>query len=133
MLIVLFLASRAVCTTMRQREWGRSGNTCSIAGKTGGHTTGMTYSTTKGALQSFTYALANRIAEDDITVNAIATAYMRRHNIEAYPKHMIKRLLDEIRFRHFYEPEAFTRTSKRYISPLSGFICGEIIDQNEIS
>ncbi|KAI0560807.1 Xanthoxin dehydrogenase, partial [Gracilaria domingensis] len=53
-----FLISRALLPNMRKRKWGRIVNTCSIAGKTGGHTTGIAYSTTKGALQTFTFALA---------------------------------------------------------------------------
>lgn len=125
-----FLVSRAVLPTMRQRKWGRIVNTCSIAGKTGGHTTGIAYSTTKGALQTFTYALAREVAKDGITVNGIAPAYIRTPNVEAYPKHMIKMLLDYIPVGRFCEPEEFAHTVKFLISPLAGFICGEIIDQN---
>lgn len=47
-----FLMARALLPTMRKRRWGRIVNTCSLAGKTGGHTTGIAYATTKGALQT---------------------------------------------------------------------------------
>lgn len=125
-----FLVSRAVLPNMRKRKWGRIVNTCSIAGKTGGYTTGIAYATTKGALQTFTYALARECAKDGITVNGIAPAYIRTPNVEAYPKEMVKMLLDYIPVGRFCEPEEFAHTVKFLISPLAGFICGEIIDQN---
>lgn len=125
-----FLMSRAVLPNMRKRKWGRIVNTCSIAAKTGGHTTGIAYSTTKGALQSFTFALARECAKDGITVNGIAPAYVRTPTVEAYPKEMVKMILGYIPVGRFCEPEEFAHTVKFLISPLSGFICGEIIDQN---
>lgn len=125
-----FLISRALLPNMRKRKWGRIVNTCSIAGKTGGHTTGIAYSTTKGALQTFTFALARECAKDGITVNGIAPAYIRTPGVEAYPKEMVKMLLEYIPVGRFCEPVEFAHTVKFLISPLSGFICGEIIDQN---
>ncbi|CAN8061894.1 unnamed protein product [Agarophyton chilense] len=125
-----FLISRALLPNMRKRKWGRIVNTCSIAGKTGGHTTGIAYSTTKGALQTFTFALARECAKDGITVNGIAPAYIRTPGVEAYPKEMVKMLLEYIPVGRFCEPEEFAHTVKFLISPLAGFICGEIIDQN---
>lgn len=125
-----FLISRALLPNMRKRKWGRIVNTCSIAGKTGGHTTGIAYSTTKGALQTFTFALARECAKDGITVNGIAPAYIRTPGVEAYPKEMIKMLLEYIPVGRFCEPEEFAHTVKFLISPRAGFICGEIIDQN---
>lgn len=125
-----FLISRAVLPQMRKRKWGRIVNTCSIAGKTGGHTTGIAYATTKGALQTFTFALARECAKDGITVNGIAPAYIRTPGVEAYPKEMVKMLLEYIPVGRFCEPVEFAHTIKFLISPLAGFICGEIIDQN---
>ena len=125
-----FLISRALLPAMRQRKWGRIVNTCSLAGKTGGYTTGIAYSTTKGALQTFTFALARECAKDGITVNGIAPAYIRTPTVEAYPKDMLPMLLDYIPVGRFCEPEEFANTVKFLISPLAGFICGEIIDQN---
>lgn len=125
-----FLISRAVLPNMRKRKWGRIVNTCSIAGKTGGHTTGVAYSTTKGALQTFTFALARECAKDGITVNGIAPAYIRTPGVDAYPKEMVKMLLEYIPVGRFCEPDEFAHTVKFLISPLAGFICGEIIDQN---
>lgn len=125
-----FLISQALLPRMRERKWGRIVNTCSLSGKTGGHTTGIAYSTTKGALQTFTFALARECAKDGITVNGIAPAYIRTPAVESYPKDMLPMLLDYIPVGRFCEPEEFANTVKFLISPLAGFICGEIIDQN---
>jgi 3-oxoacyl-[acyl-carrier protein] reductase len=125
-----FLVARALLPGMRKRKWGRIVNTCSLAGKTGGITTGIAYSTTKGALQTLTFALAREVAKDGITVNGIAPAYIRHPTVSTYPKEMIDMLLRYIPVGRLCEPEEFAFTVKFLISPLSGFICGEIVDQN---
>jgi 3-oxoacyl-[acyl-carrier protein] reductase len=125
-----FLVARALLPAMRKRKWGRIVNTCSLAGKTGGITTGIAYSTTKGALQTLTFALAREVAKDGITVNGIAPAYIRHPTVSTYPKEMIDMLLRYIPVGRLCEPEEFAFTVKFLISPLSGFICGEIVDQN---
>lgn len=125
-----FLMSRALLPAMRERKWGRVVNTCSLAGKTGGHTTGIAYATTKGALQTFTFALARECAKDGVTVNGIAPAYVRTPAVEAYPKDMLPMLLEYIPVGRFCEPEEFASAVRFLISPLAGFICGTIIDLN---
>lgn len=125
-----FLISRALLPQMRKRGWGRIVNTCSLAGKTGGATTGIAYATTKGALQTLTFALAREVAKDGITVNGIAPAYIRTPTTENFPQEMVDMLLKYIPVGRFCEPEEFGHCVKFLISPLAGFICGEIIDQN---
>lgn len=125
-----FLISRALLPTMRKRKWGRIVNTCSLAGKTGGATTGIAYATTKGALQTLTFALAREVAKDGITVNGIAPAYIRTPTVESFPKEVLDMLLKYIPVGRFCEPIEFASVVRFLIQPLSGFICGEIIDQN---
>lgn len=125
-----FLMSRALLPSMRKRRWGRIVNTCSLAGKTGGHTTGIAYASTKGALQTFTFALARECAKDGITVNGIAPAYVRTPAVEAYPKDMLPMLLEYIPVGRFCEPEEFANAVRFLLDPLAGFICGTVIDLN---
>lgn len=122
-----FLLSRALLPAMRKRKWGRIVNTCSLAGKTGGVTTGVAYSTTKGALQTLTFALARESAKDGITVNGIAPAYIRTPTVETYPEDVVDMLLRYIPVSRFCEPEEFAHVVRFLISPMSGFITGEII------
>lgn len=125
-----FLVARALLPGMRKRRWGRIVNTCSLAGKTGGCVTGIAYATTKGALQTFTYALARECAKDGITVNGIAPAYVRTPAVEAYPKDMLPMLLEYIPVGRFCEPEEFANAVRFLIDPLAGFICGSIINMS---
>lgn len=63
--------TRAVLPFMIEQQWGRIINVASVAGVFGNG--GMTfYSATKGAVISFTKALAHEVAKDGITVNAIS-------------------------------------------------------------
>lgn len=111
-----FLLSRALLPAMRKRKWGRIVNTCSLAGKTGGVTTGVAYSTTKGALQTLTFALARESAKDGITVNGIAPAYIRTPTVETYPEDVVDMLLRYIPVSRFCEPEEFAHVVRFLIS-----------------
>jgi len=125
-----FLLSKAWLPTMRKRKWGRIVNTCNLAGKTGGVTTGVAYASSKGALHTMTFALARETAKDGVTVNGIAPAYIKTPTVDMYTEDMIDMLLKYIPVGRFLEPEEFAHTVKFLISPLSGFITGEIVDMN---
>jgi 3-oxoacyl-[acyl-carrier protein] reductase len=70
-----YLASRAVVPGMRERRWGRIINILSMAAHGMPH--GMAaYSTAKGALHSFTQALAVDLGPHNITVNAVSPGWI---------------------------------------------------------
>jgi 3-oxoacyl-[acyl-carrier protein] reductase len=126
-----FYLSRAVLPHMRSQGWGRIVNTCSLASKTGGLTAGTAYSTSKGALVALTFSLAREVAGDGVTVNGIAPAYVNTPMVtEQLDEAQRQRLLDEIPVGRFCEPEEFAHVVRFLVSPLSGFITGEVIDQN---
>jgi len=83
-----------------------------------------------GALQTLTFGLARESARDGITVNAIAPAYLRTSTLEHYPPEIVERLLETIPVGRFCEPEEYAHTVRFLISPLAGFITGEVIDMN---
>lgn len=126
----VFLVSRELLPQMKSKKFGRIINTCSLAGKTGGVNAGIAYSTSKGALQTLTFGLARESARDGITVNAIAPAYLRTSTLEHYPPEIVERLLETIPVGRFCEPEEYAHTVRFLISPLAGFITGEVIDMN---
>jgi len=126
-----FYLSRAVIPGMKARRWGRIVNTCSLAAKTGGLTAGTAYSTSKGALTSLTFSLARELAAFGVTVNGISPAYVRTPMVtEQLSEAQREAVLAQIPVGRFCEPEEFAHVVRFLVSPLSGFITGEIIDLN---
>jgi 3-oxoacyl-[acyl-carrier protein] reductase len=125
-----FYMSREVLPAMRAKHFGRIINTCSLAGKTGGITTGIAYSTTKGALQTLTFSLARETARDGVTVNGISYAYVQTATLERFPKEVVDQLLSSIPVGRFMRPEEFAFAVLFLSSPMAGFITGEIVDLN---
>jgi 3-oxoacyl-[acyl-carrier protein] reductase len=68
-----FLLARAVLEGMRERRFGRILFTSSVAALTGG-IVGPHYAASKAGLHGLTHHLAQRVAADGVTVNAIAPA-----------------------------------------------------------
>jgi 3-oxoacyl-[acyl-carrier protein] reductase len=81
-----YLTCQAVAPGMRERKWGRIINVLSMAMH--GHPRSMAaYSTAKGALHSFTQALAVDLGPDNITVNAVSPGWIpvERHGPGTLP------------------------------------------------
>jgi 3-oxoacyl-[acyl-carrier protein] reductase len=126
-----FYLSRAVIPGMKQRRWGRIVNTCSLAAKTGGLTAGTAYATSKGALTSLTFSLARELAPFGVTVNGISPAYVKTPMVtEQLTEAQRQALVAQIPVGRFCEPEEFAHVVRFLVSPLAGFITGEIVDLN---
>ncbi len=86
-----FLVSQAVLPHMRQQHWGRIINISSVAAQTGG-VVGPHYAASKAGMLGLTHSLANRLAKEGITVNAIAPALietdMVTSNLQASPAYI---------------------------------------------
>jgi 3-oxoacyl-[acyl-carrier protein] reductase len=116
---------------MVEQRWGRIVNTCSMAGKTGGVTAGTAYSTSKGGMASLTFSVARETAAYGVTVNGIAPAYVKTPMVtEQLTEAQRQELLSQIPVGRFCEPEEFAHVVRFLVSPLAGFITGEIIDIN---
>lgn len=126
-----FYLAREVMPGMKARRWGRIVNTCSLAAKTGGLTAGTAYAASKGALTSLTFSLARELAAFGVTVNGIAPAYVRTPMVtEQLSAAQREALLAQIPVGRFCEPEEFAHVVRFLVSPLAGFITGEIVDVN---
>jgi 3-oxoacyl-[acyl-carrier protein] reductase len=126
-----FYLAREVIPGMKARRWGRIVNTCSLAAKTGGLTAGTAYSTSKGALTSLTFSLARELAPFGVTVNGISPAYVKTPMVtEQLTEAQRQALIAQIPVGRFCEPEEFAHVVRFLVSPLSGFITGEIVDLN---
>jgi 3-oxoacyl-[acyl-carrier protein] reductase len=126
-----FLLSRRVLPGMKERRFGRIVNVCSLAMKSGGLTAGTAYTTSKGALAALTFSLAREAAPFGVTVNAVSPAYVKTPMVtEQLSEAQRQALLAQIPVGRFCEPEEFAHCVAFLVSPLSGFITGEILDLN---
>ena len=116
---------------MKERGWGRIINISSLAMKTGGLTAGTSYTTSKGGLTALTLSIAREAAPHGVTANGIAPAYIKTPMItEFLSAEQQQNLLEQIPVGRFCEAEEVAHVVSFLVSPLSGFITGEIIDIN---
>ena len=126
-----FYWSRAVVAHMKAQRWGRIVNTCSLASKSGGLTAGTAYTVSKGALGALTFSLARELAGFGVTVNGIAPAYVCTPMVtEQLTADQRRGLIEQIPVGRFCEPAEFAHAVSFLVSEMSGFITGEILDQN---
>ena len=126
-----FYMARRCLPGMKARRWGRIVNICSLAAKTGGLTAGTAYAASKGGLAALTFSLAREAASDGVTVNGIAPAYIETPMVtEQLSAAQRRKLLSDIPVGRFCAAEEVAHAVEFLVSPLSGFITGEIIDIN---
>lgn len=67
-----FLCTQAVLPGMRARRWGRVVNISSIAARIGAGSVSIAYAAAKAGMEGLTRGYALRLAQEGVTVNAIA-------------------------------------------------------------
>lgn len=80
-----FLVTQAVLPHMRQQRWGRVVNISSVAAQLGG-VIGPHYAASKAGMIGLTHAYAGLLADEGITVNAIAPALIETDMVAALPR-----------------------------------------------
>lgn len=80
-----FLVTQAVLPQMREQHWGRIINVSSVAAQTGG-VVGPHYAASKAGMLGLTHSLANLLAKEGITVNAIAPALIETEMVTSNAK-----------------------------------------------
>ena len=126
-----FYMARQFLPGMKARRWGRIVNICSLASKTGGLTAGTAYTASKGGMAALTFSLAREAAGDGVTVNGIAPAYIKTPMVtDQLSEAQRRKLLRDIPVGRFCDAEEVAHVVDFLVSPLSGFITGEIVDIN---
>lgn len=123
--------SRALIPGMRARNGGRIVNVMSLAAKGAGAEMGAALVAAHGGLAALTFALARETAAQAITVNGIAAgAFEGSAAIEPLNDSQRRQLLAQIPAGRFGKPEELAHAVRFLVSPLAGFITGEILDVN---
>ena len=126
-----FYLAREWLPGMKEMRWGRIVNICSLAAKTGGLTAGTAYTTSKGGMTALTLSLARESAGEGVTANGISPAYINTPMVtEQLNEEQRQKLLADIPVGRFCEAGEVAHVVHFLVSPMSGFITGEIIDIN---
>jgi 3-oxoacyl-[acyl-carrier protein] reductase len=123
----VFLCTRAVLPSMRERRYGRIVNIASIAGKEGNPN--MTaYSASKAGLIGFTKAVAKEVATEGICINAVAPAVVRTKILEQLTPEQIRYMTDKIPMRRTGEPDEIAAVVHFLASRDAAFVTGQCYD-----
>jgi acetoacetyl-CoA reductase len=112
----VFNVTKQVIDGMAQRGFGRIVNISSLNGVKGqfGQTN---YSAAKAGMHGFTMALAREVARKGVTVNTVSPGYMNTKMVDAVPRELLGRIVEEIPVGRLGET--------REIAALVGFLCSD--------
>lgn len=121
-----FLITRAVIAGMIRAKQGVILNLSSIWGARGASCE-VAYSTSKGAIDAFTKALAQEVSWCGIRVNALAPGVVRTTMFDHLSEADQKETLSEIPFGRAAEPEEIAHYASFMLSDEAAYLTGQII------
>lgn len=128
----MMLVTRELLPYFNREEGASIVNIASLAGRKGGHPGSLVYSTTKGAVLTWTRALSSELGPDGIRVNAVAPGFIEGtsfHKEHTAPESALK-TIEGIPLGRSGNPEDVARAVVFLASEYDGFITGETIDIN---
>lgn len=126
----MFFASQQVLKYMKTKKSGRIINISSLAGRMGGYANGVVYSASKAGIIGLTMAVARRVAEFNITVNAVAPGTTETDIIKQFSGEKLEALKQTIPLKRLGKPENIAEVVAFLASDAADFITGAVIDVN---
>ncbi len=125
-----FLLAQMFTPYMVRRQFGRIINISSIWGMTGASCE-VLYSMTKGALLSFTKALAKELAPSQVTVNAVVPGAIEGKLLQRqFSSEELGMIADEIPMGRLGKPEEIASLVWYLIQDEAAYITGQVISPN---
>lgn len=124
-----FLVTQQALPAMLRARYGRIVNITSIWGMTGGSCE-VLYSLTKGALNTFTKALAKEMAPNGITVNAVAPGAIQGGMMERFSLDEVEAITSEIPANRLGKPEEVAAVVRFLLSHEASYLTGQIVSPN---
>jgi len=121
-----FFCSQQILPYMLKERFGRIINISSVWGNVGAANE-VLYSTTKGAINTFTKALAKELAPSGITVNAIAPGVVMSSMMANFSKDEIEALLMEMPMKRFANTEEIAQAVLYLVGPNAAYVTGQIL------
>jgi len=129
----MMMVTRALLPMLKQAEEGASiVNLSSLAGRKGGHGGSLAYSTSKGAVLTFSRSLAAELAGDGIRVNTVTPGLIlgTRFHATHTTDESANKTISEIPLKRAGNPMDVARAVAFFASEYNGFITGATLDIN---
>ena len=105
-------------------------NIASNAGRMGGYSNGMSYTSSKGGLISLTYGLSRQLAKWDITVNCVAPGTIDSDMLVSRDEDTQNLLLEKFPLGRFGKCNEIAEAVMYFVSKESSFTTGAVLDVN---
>ncbi|WP_400163045.1 elongation factor P 5-aminopentanone reductase [Brevibacillus sp. TJ4] len=124
-----FLVCQLAVPAMLRERYGRIVNISSIWGLTGGSCE-VLYSLSKGAINSFTKALAKELAPNGITVNAVAPGAISGGMMDKFTPDELEAIAADIPMNRLGTPGEAASVVRFLMSREASYVTGQIISPN---
>ncbi len=126
----VFFLTRQAIRPMRAQGWGRIVSLSSMAGRSGGISAGTAYVASKAAIVGLTRHLAKQVAQDGITVNAVAPGTIQTEMLDSFTEADLDAIRKTILVGRLGKPQEIAETIAFLASDAAAFITGAVIDVN---
>lgn len=128
----VMLVTRELVPYLNKEDGASIVNISSLAGRKGGHSGSLVYSSTKGAVLAWTRSLSGELGSLGIRVNAVAPGFIEgtRFHDEHTSREVALKTIEDIPLGRSGNPEDVARVVVFLASEYDGFITGGTIDIN---